>query len=344
MSDVSFTFGMDDRATPVIQRAKAEAAGLQRQLKEAGGALAKAGGPAGGIAGRVLGGAGGPFAALAAGAILATTAISVMNAQSQKAVDLAKDRVTWEQKLAAAVKSGIDARSSTAAGGASQGADTRLLLMRGGSINQAKADVGRGVTLQNAIQGETALMLAPAARQKMIREGAKALAETGEITFSEAVKRLTERRGAMQLARELVDLRGQMPTMENIGKASDTLDLSRRSTQLGGSFDTINKLNAIDAAFTAGELVPAAQNDDLISGRTATAVAAAAADILDPVAKAVGQVVDEVKRGAELMAAAAKAQDKVVAALAHLGEKFGGAGSEADKLNTYKRGSSVTSN
>lgn len=337
MSDVSFTFGMDDRVTPVIQRQKAEAAGLQKQLKEAGGALAKAGGPAGGIAGRVLGGAGGPFAMLAAGAILATTAISVMNAQSQKAVDLAKDRVSWEQKLTAAIKSGTEARSGTAAGGLSQAADMRLLLTRGGSLDRAKADVGRGVTLQNAIQGESALTLAPAARQKLIREGAKALAETGEITFSEAVKRLSDRRGALRLDRELIDIRGQMPTTANIYHANDSL--SRRD-----DFKYHDTLKAIDDATSAGDLVPSAQNADLTSGRTATAVASAAADILDPIGKAVGSLAEEVKRGAELMSAAAKAQDKVVAALAHLGEKFGGAGSEADKANNYKRGSSVVNN
>lgn len=336
MTDVAFTFGMKDEVTPVLRRQTQEASNLQKTLREAGQAAAKAGGPAGGIAARILGGAGGPFAALALGATVFAGALSVANSLSDRAIADAKERVTWQERLNKAQEAGVRGQSATAAGGLSQAADTRLLLNRGGSIDRARADQkAAGIDLADAIKGESGVQLVSKDRRDSVRENALTLAATGEITFADAVKRLGAVIGRIDPTRELVGIRGQRPTTENLNAAGDTFANSR------GEGRGANSLNNIKAAQTAGQQIGLSQSDDLTSGRTAAAVDAAARDALNPGGKAIEDLRAEVASGGRALQAAADAQQRQLAAIASLAKAFGGEGSEADKLTKYNRNTAL---
>lgn len=338
MSDVTISFGAEDRISPVLRQQTREASKLSRTLKEAGQAASKAGGPLGGLAARVLGGAGGPFAAVAVSAAAASLAIQAMNAASERAVNLAKDTVTWQQRVAKTIDDATKARAGVAAGGLSQAQDTRLLLSRGGSIDQARANVDQGIELSDSLKGEAAIALQSEDRQESIRKMAKTLARTGETSFTDAVKRFATRPSlnAIDMRRELLDIRGQLPTEQNLDGAWSTLAQQR------GFFDADGKISNVNKAITAGQQVGLAQSSDLTSGRTASVIQKQARDTLDPVAKAFDDLRAEVDNATEVLQAAADAQKVMSRSLAEAGRRIGMSnGSEEQALSAYKKSHQV---
>jgi hypothetical protein len=336
MSDVSFSFGMKDEVTPVIQRQKAAAQDLNKTFRDIGQSASKAGGAFGGIAGRVLGGAGGPFAGLALGATLLTTALTMANAASDAAIKRAQDRLTWEQRIANAVKSGNDARNSTAAGGLSQAAGVRILIGRGGKVSDAQDDVKRAkIGLDDAVSGEAALRLtADVKRRGQLKDQALQLAATGEVSFADAVKRLADMPGRPNLARVLTDLRGQMPTGANLHAATVTLD-DFNNPGIGSAAKN-ETLNRVRDTIVAGQGVAMAQQNDLVSGRSRSAIEQQTAQTLNPIGKVMDDLQTEVANGAAQLKVAADAQLKVQTVMQRLGVLLGGEGTTArDKLSAY---------
>lgn len=340
MNDVNFTFGMTDQgAKSTISGIKQEAGGLQRTLKEIGQSIGKAGGVFGGLAGRALGGAGGPFAPLAIAAVAATFAINAMNAASDRAVKIAQDEVQWHQKVAQAIDTGNRARRATAAGGLSQANDTRKLLLRGGSIDIARGLKNDGIELGDAIKGEADLALEnDPDKRRRIRSGARELAQTGEISYADAVKNLSKQPGQFDLRRILTRIRGLMPTDDNLLNAGTTLS----RVEGFGQDDDSGMRDQVKQAIVNGQTVGVAQSEDLTSGRTANAIRDQAAEILDPVAKAMSDLQQQVDNTAAVMKAGADAQFKLSRMLAEAGRALGmSGGSGYQELNDYTRGSKV---
>lgn len=338
MNDVSFTFGMEDKVTPVLRRQKAEADSMSKSLRDAGQALSKGGGAIGGIAGRTLGGAGGPFALLAAGAIFASTAIGAANAAMERSNSIIRESVGWQQKLNQAKENGDKARASVAAGGISQAASTRLLLNRGGSIDEARRNTKYGIDLNDSISGESELALNNKDKQGKIRYNARELAMTGEITYTEAVKRLSMQNGSFDLERDLVALRGQLPTPENIANAQQTLFRNHGLFRDGNN----EGLSAINNAITNAQGIPITQSEDLIAGFTGRAIQKQNYETQNPTQKLTGDLMDSVNDMRTVLEQTAAhehmAWAKILDSLAKIGMS---SGSEHRKLQDFNVGAKV---
>lgn len=330
MSDVTINLGARDDATPKVRKLKAEIDGLNKTAGRVGQSMARAGGPAGGIAGRALGGfAGGmAFGLAGAGAALAGVGVQAALAADARRVEAARERATWDNRIAEARAAGERSRADLAAGGMSFADKVRQLSARGGRLEDAQTIANQtGLDTADVIAGESALMLKPRERQQQLREQALKLAMTGDIKYEAAVQRLGDRR-SVNLVDELVKIRGQRLTDEARGAAGAALF----------NVENADSVAAIADAQRAANLVPDQQQRDLLSGATAKAVADRAAEQLDPTGKALDELKREVDKTTAVMKAAADAQGAFARALAQAARDLGmGEGSAAQKLRDYQK-------
>lgn len=289
--------------------------------------LSRVGGDAGGGLGRLLGGVAGGFSMVAAAAAVAGLGINAYLGFSARAVDAAREQVTWQQRLADAIKQSGQARQDLAAGGASQVAGMRRLLARGGTESAVKRLEQEGFAREDAVQAAGTLRLDDWTSAS--ERSAIALARTGEMSLAEAAKRIAAFGNRTptqeQVARQLVDARGEKLTPSTLQAAM--LDLSRG----GNGNDTMSD------AVRASNRVLDVQAADLMSGATAQAINERADYTLDPRARALEKVREEAAKTEESLRAAANAQGKIAAALATLGQLVGGDGSELDKLARFQQ-------
>lgn len=292
--------------------------------------FSRVGGESGSGLGRVLGGIAGGFSLVAAAAAAAGIGLNAFLGQSARALDDVREQVTWQQRLAEAIRSSGNARRDLAAGGASQVTSMRRLLARGGTEAGIKRLEQAGFAREDAVQAAGTLRLGD---QATAQEGwAATLARTGEMSLAEAAKRIASlgnRVNEGQVARQLVDARGEKLTPATLQAA--VRDLGQVS----------NGNDNMSAAVRAGNLVPDVQAADLMSGDTAQAINDRAGDALDPRGKAMEQIRQEAGKTEQALRAAANAQGRIAAALATMGAITGGEGSEQMKLTRFLRNSTA---
>lgn len=292
--------------------------------------LSRVGGDAGGGLGRLLGGVAGGFSLVAAAAAVAGLGINAYLGFSARAVDAAREQVTWQQRLADAIKQSGQARQDLAAGGASQVTGLRRLLARGGTEAGVRRLQQEGFERSDAVQAAGTLRSGDQATGA--ERWAATLARTGEMSLAEAAKRIASlgrRVNRDQVGRQLVEARGEKLTPATLQAALADLD------RTGTGTDTLSD------AVRASNRVPDVQAADLLSGATAQAINDRASETLDPRGKALDQVRAEAAKTEQALRAAAAAQGRIAAALATLGQLTGGEGSELDKLARFQRNSAA---
>jgi hypothetical protein len=291
------------------------------------------------LSGNTEGGIGvGTFKALAGGlgmvavaAIAAGSAYRGMTSASDRAVENAKTEVEWQTKVAQALRKSSEARDATAAGGVSQLTDIRKALGRGVSMSTIKDTAGQGVPWEEAVKGEAALARSTA--PDFFRKIAMRMFRTGEIGFGDASKAVSESgniKTTDDIARTILKATGQEITPRSMGMMLD--QLKRTDEWNGGNI----KLDRFRPIVNAGNRVPGAQADDLVSGRSADAINKQADNTLDPFSKAMSDMAIEAAATQKALDAGAKAQGNLVALLKTALMAVGGEGSERYKANRYR--------
>lgn len=329
MSDVTISIDANTAAAEAkARRLKDALDGTGRSwAKAASESLSRVGGEAGGGLGRMLGGVAGGFSLIAAAAAAAGIGLNAYLAASARAVENAREQVSWQQRLADAMKRAGDAQAGVEAGGLSQARLTRRLLARGGTEGGVQRLERMGFERGDALDAAGTLRLGDQATGA--ERWAALLAKTGEMSLAEAAKAVGGHRGRMTdqaAARMLVSARGQQLTPAALNAAQ--ADLGRVS---------LDGLDPISQAVQAGNAVADRQGAALMSGDAAQAVRDQARRTLDPRSEALSTLREEVAKTEQQLRAAANAQGKIAAALATLGRVMGGEGSALEALNRYQQ-------
>lgn len=331
-------FGIDDRASAGVRKIRTEVDHLDHSAKRAqhsvdhlGKHLAKDVLGRGGskAASGVMAAFGGGMAMGVTGAALAAAGMALGGVESwdERRVELARARVEHNHRRAEMTEKADEARRTLAAGGMTFAGSLRRMLSRGGSMSGLRDLANNGIEMNDAIAGESELADVSQGARAKVSQQARRLAATGEISYADAVRRMAKFGGGdVSLERELLAIRGQSQSPENMASAS-------RALRWGGG----SEARGLDVAQGSSSQIGLAQADDLLSGKTTEALRQQASETLDPLAHALHQYAAQQERAAELLQAAAEAQSGLVAFMKDIGSLVGGEGSARSKLSRFHK-------
>lgn len=234
-------------------------------LRNTAGSLGRIGGPAGAL-GRAFGGMAAGLSLMGAAAGAAALGINAVVAQSERAVRVAQEQVTWAQKLNAAIAAGRKGQDALAMGGLGQAMQQRRLLAAGGSNADVDNIVKRGVDPADALA--SAVMWNEQGRNVEQLEAAMMVYATGAGKLQDilkAQKRIGGDTSPNSLVRTRIEALGQQLTPETFRQSDQAFN---RMAEMGWGSGRANNINR---AVSAAGQVAVVQGDKLLSGATADA-------------------------------------------------------------------------